>query len=104
MVRIKKFILMKMTEIYLEAAKRTLVFEDDAVFEGDFVRFRNISFLPKPVQKPYPPIWVGGESGPALRRTARYGDTWYPIGNNPRFPLGSIDRFAERVKRLRDCR
>ena len=35
-----------------------------------------------------------------MRRTARYGDTWYPIGNNPRFPLGSIDRFAERVKRL----
>ena len=89
----------QVTDEYLEAFK-ILWAEDDPVFEGDFVRFRNISFLPKPVQKPHPPIWVGGESGPALRRTARYGDTWYPIGNNPRFPLGSIDRFAERVKRL----
>jgi len=35
-----------------------------------------------------------------VRRTARYGDTSYPIGNNPHFPLGSIGRFAERVGRL----
>ena len=45
-------------------------------------------------------IWVGGESAPALRRTARYGDTWYPIGSNPHFPLDTIERFTARVARL----
>ena len=89
----------QVTDEYLEAFK-LLWTENDPVFDGEFVRFRNISFLPKPVQKPHPPIWVGGESSPALRRTARYGDTWYPIGNNPRVPLGSIERFKERVQRL----
>ena len=74
--------------------------EEDPEFDGEFVQFRNISFLPKPVQDPHPPIWVGGESAPALRRTARYGDTWYPIGSNPHFPLDTIERFSARVARL----
>ena len=58
-------------------------------------------FEPKPVQKPHPPIWVGGESGPALRRTAQLGDAWYPIGTNPAFPLDSLARFKASVARLR---
>jgi alkanesulfonate monooxygenase SsuD/methylene tetrahydromethanopterin reductase-like flavin-dependent oxidoreductase (luciferase family) len=53
------------------------------------------------VQKPHPPIWVGGESGPALRRTARIGDAWYPIGTNPQNPLDSLKRFKAQVDRLR---
>ncbi|MGB9649219.1 MAG: LLM class flavin-dependent oxidoreductase, partial [Stellaceae bacterium] len=58
-------------------------------------------FEPKPVQKPHPPIWVGGESGPALRRTARIGDAWYPIGTNPQHRLDSMKRFRAGVERLR---
>jgi alkanesulfonate monooxygenase SsuD/methylene tetrahydromethanopterin reductase-like flavin-dependent oxidoreductase (luciferase family) len=46
-------------------------------------------------------IWVGGESGPALRRTAKYGDAWYPIGTNPAFPLDSLKRFSAGIERLR---
>ena len=42
--------------------------KDAPKFDGNHVRFSNIGFAPKPVQKPHPPIWVGGESGPALRR------------------------------------
>jgi alkanesulfonate monooxygenase SsuD/methylene tetrahydromethanopterin reductase-like flavin-dependent oxidoreductase (luciferase family) len=53
------------------------------------------------VQKPNPPIWVGGESGPALRRTAKLGDAWYPIGTNPENPLDSLKRFKTQVARLR---
>ena len=53
------------------------------------------------MQKPHPPIWVGGESGPALRRTAKLGDAWYPIGTNPAFPLDSLARFKAGVARLR---
>jgi alkanesulfonate monooxygenase SsuD/methylene tetrahydromethanopterin reductase-like flavin-dependent oxidoreductase (luciferase family) len=53
------------------------------------------------VQKPHPPIWVGGESGPALRRAARIGDAWYPIGTNPQNPLDSLTRYKLQVARLR---
>ena len=74
--------------------------EDDPVFEGKYANFSDISFLPKPVQKPHPPIWVGGESSPALRRAATLGDCWYPIGTNPRFPLDSADLLRERINRL----
>ena len=70
-------------------------------FDGKHVRFSNIRLEPKPVQKPHPPIWVGGESGPALRRTARLGDAWYPIGTNPQNPLDSLKRFRTQVDRLR---
>jgi probable F420-dependent oxidoreductase len=70
-------------------------------FAGKHVRFDNILLEPKPVQKPHPPIWVGGESGPALRRTAQLGDAWYPIGTNPANPLDSLARFKAQVARLR---
>ena len=52
---------------------------------GKYAKFSNIFFQPRPVQKRVP-IWVGGESGPAMRRTARLGDAWYPIGTNPQQP------------------
>ncbi len=74
---------------------------DFARFAGEHVSFENIVFAHKPVQKPHPPIWVGGESGPALRRTARLGDAWYPIGTNPINPLDSLARFKANVGRLR---
>jgi probable F420-dependent oxidoreductase len=89
----------RVTDEWLQAFK-ILWTEDDPRFEGRHVRFAEISFLPKPVQKPHPPIWVGGESPPALRRTARYGDTWFPIGNNPHHPLDTAPRVAEGIRRL----
>jgi probable F420-dependent oxidoreductase len=89
----------RVTDEYLEAFK-ILWTEDDPRFAGRHVRFANISFLPKPVQKPHPPIWVGGESPPAQRRAVRYGDAWFPIGNNPRHPLDTATRLGEGIKRL----
>jgi probable F420-dependent oxidoreductase len=88
------------TDEYLDAC-RELWTKDDPRFEGRYVRFGNILFEPKPVQKPHPPIWVGGESGPALRRTARLGDGWYPIGTNPQYRLDSMKRLEAGVERLR---
>ena len=58
-----------------------------ASFAGEFYRFESLRCLPRPVQKPHPPIWIGGHSGPALRRVARYGDGWHPVGANPAVPL-----------------
>ncbi len=82
----------KVTDEYLEAFK-ILWTEDDPHFDGEHVQFGNINFYPKPLQSPHLPIWIGGESRPALRRTVRYGDAWFPVANNPRHPLNSIALF-----------
>ena len=51
--------------------------EDAPVHEGRFYRVRDIGCFPKPVQKPHPPIFVGGNSRPAIRRAAKYGQSWH---------------------------
>jgi probable F420-dependent oxidoreductase len=73
---------------------------DHPKFDGKYVKFKDVLFPPKPVQNPIP-IWVGGESGPAMRRTAAYGDAWYPIGTNPQFPMDTLDRFKAGAAKLR---
>ncbi|MDH3445905.1 MAG: LLM class flavin-dependent oxidoreductase, partial [Deltaproteobacteria bacterium] len=45
----------------------------------------------KPVQQPTIPIWIGGHSKPAIRRAARLGDGWHPIGGVPTIPLEPED-------------
>lgn len=89
----------KVTDEYI-AAFRELWTKDKPRFSGEFVKFDKITFAPKPAQKSIP-IWVGGESGPALRRTAKIGDAWYPIPTNPAFPLDSLKRFAAGAEKLR---
>jgi probable F420-dependent oxidoreductase len=88
------------TDEYM-AAFRELWTKDAPQFEGKYVRFDNIVMLPKPVQKPHPPLWVGGESPPALRRVAKVGDGWYPIGTNPQHPLDSLPRMRAGIERMR---
>ena len=61
--------------------------QDPASYHGEFYRFDSVRCLPHPVQKPHPPIWVGGHSKVALRRVARLGDGWHPVGANPAVPL-----------------
>ena len=52
-------------------------------FDGKYTRFSGLTFEPKPAQKPYPPIWVGGHSRAALRRAAEFGAAWHPINRPP---------------------
>jgi probable F420-dependent oxidoreductase len=73
---------------------------DNPRFDGKYVKFDDVVFTPKPVQQPIP-IWVGGESAPALRRTVRYADCWYPVGTNPQFPMNTISRFKTAIARFR---
>jgi probable F420-dependent oxidoreductase len=88
------------TDEYLQAF-RALWTEDNPRFDGTYVKFANINFAPKPVQKPHPPLWIGGESPPALRRAAKLGDGWYPIPANPQFPLDTFPRYRTALSRLR---
>ena len=91
------------TDEYLLAC-RALWTNEDPRFDGKYVKFANVFFQPRPVQKRVP-IWVGGESGPAMRRTAKLGDGWYPIGTNPAFRLDTLKRFQGGIERLhRYCR
>ncbi len=88
------------TDEYLQAF-RALWTQQHPRFEGNYVAFHNVVFEPKPVQKPHPPIWVGGESPPALRRAARLGNTWYPVGTNRQHLLNSLPRLAAGIERVR---
>ncbi len=57
--------------------------QDRATFEGRYVAFKDVTIFPKPVQKPHPPVWIGGRSEHALERTAAMGDAWHPSQINP---------------------
>ena len=79
---------------------RELWTSESPSFDGTYARFDGAPFLPKPFQSPHPPIWIGGESTPAMKRAGRLGDGWYPNGLNYRYPLDTPQRFAQAVARL----
>jgi probable F420-dependent oxidoreductase len=89
------------TDEYL-AALRALWTEDRVTFRGRFVRLEDAAFFPKPIQKPHPPIWIGGASAAAFRRVGRVGDGWLAV---PRAPaelardVAAIRREAEAAGR-----
>src|SRR3990172_6259004 len=71
-----------MTDEYLEAMQE-LWTKPAPSFAGKYTQFSGLTFEPKPAQKPYPPIWVGGHSRAALRRAAEFGAAWHPINRPP---------------------
>ncbi len=88
------------TDEYVRAF-RALWTEHKPLIDGRYVQVEGTMLLePKPVQRPIP-IWVGGESGPSLRRAARLGDAWYPIGSNQKALYDTLPRFAAGIVRLR---
>jgi alkanesulfonate monooxygenase SsuD/methylene tetrahydromethanopterin reductase-like flavin-dependent oxidoreductase (luciferase family) len=63
---------------------------------GEFFEFEPVKFEPKPIQKPHPPIHVGGETQAALRRAARLGDGWLGLHHSPESvvePVARLERF-----------
>lgn len=66
----------KRMDEYIEAI-RVAWTEDRARYSGEFVQFEGVVLNPKPVTPGGPPIIVGGDSAPAMRRAARMGDGWY---------------------------
>jgi probable F420-dependent oxidoreductase len=57
--------------------------EDEIAHDGEFFRFQPVGFLPKPVQKPWPPMLIGGDSKRAMRRAAELGEGWIPMSQTP---------------------
>jgi probable F420-dependent oxidoreductase len=78
-------------------ALRVLWREEEPEFHGQHLDFGPLHFDPKPVQPGGPPIIIGGESAPALRRAATLGDGWLGLGHSP-------DSAAEMVSKLRELR
>ncbi len=75
---------------------------DEPSFTGEFFSFDRLGFAPKPVQKPHPPIWVGGNSPGAFRRVATLGDGWHATSHAPEQVRASLDqlrRAAEEARR-----
>ena len=57
--------------------------DDPVTYEGRYYACKDVSFAPKPVQRPHPPLWVAGGSHAAIRRAAQYGDAFHPVEVSP---------------------
>jgi probable F420-dependent oxidoreductase len=89
------------TDEYIDAFK-VLWTERSPKFAGRYTSFDGIVLEPKPVQRPHPPLWIGGEGPAALRRAARVGDAWYPIGSNNKHLYDTLPRLEAGIARLRE--
>ena len=74
--------------------------EPEVAHDGEFFSFEAVAFEPKPVQKPWPPILVGGESQAALRRAALAADGWIGMGHTVESAAVSIEKLRE-LRKLR---
>ena len=82
------------TREYIEVMRK-LWTERRSSHQGEFVNFTSVLSYPKPVSEKGVPVWFGGESGPALRRVAEYGDGWFGFNLLP-------DQAAAKVKRIEE--
>jgi probable F420-dependent oxidoreductase len=90
----------RVTDEYVEAFIE-LWTKERSSYAGRHVNFSDAIFAPKPVQKPHPPLWVGGESAPAIRRTVKLGNVWYPGNNSQTKPLDTTARLAAGIAEVR---
>jgi probable F420-dependent oxidoreductase len=78
------------------ALMKALWTEPRVTFHGEFWQLENAPMEPKPFQKPYPRLWFGGASEPALRRAVRLGDGFFGAGST------STEKFAGQVQVVRE--
>jgi probable F420-dependent oxidoreductase len=88
----------KVTDEYLRLM-REMWTKEPAQFAGTYYRLPSVSALPKPRQKGGIPIWIGGHTDAALRRTGELADAWHPIGMRPPAMLLPPE-YAEKVKAI----
>ena len=91
----------KVSDEYLRILKKCWTL-DPVAHHGEFYSFEALHCIPRPVQKPHPPIWIGGHSRHSLRRVARLGDGWHPVGATSASPLppAEFEALQDRLKRL----
>jgi len=87
----------KLVRERIEAMKEVWT-KTKAEYHGEMVDFPEMMASPKPVQKPHPPILVGGAFPQAARRAVRYGDGWAPIAG--RGPDGDVDELLPRFHQM----
>lgn len=75
-------------------AMRAIWTQDEASYDGEFVKFDRIWSWPKPIQKPHPPIFIGGDAPRTLDRVLRYGDGWIPMLADRPEESRTDERFA----------
>jgi probable F420-dependent oxidoreductase len=89
------------TRIRLMAEKvailKTIWTQTKPEFQGEFQSFEPMMTWPKPVQKPHPPILVGGAMPYGARRAIAYGDGWIPLSGRGVDVLGQLPRFRQLV-------
>jgi probable F420-dependent oxidoreductase len=89
----------RLSNDYIRAIKAAWA-TDVPAYKGEYVNFAGATFSPRPIQKPHPPIWVGGSPGgvsaPAVRRCAELGDAWHPLA----LGLDDIEKSFARVRDL----
>ncbi len=85
------------TREYVEAM-RNLWSEENSSYRGEFVNFENARSFPKPVRGGKLPILVGGQTDPALKRAAEYGDGWCGFNLTPEETAQKIERLRELMK------
>lgn len=76
-------------------ALKTIWTESKPEYHGEFVDFPQMMTWPKPVQKPHPPIYVGGGFPHGAKRALAYGDGWMPVGGR-----GDLTQFGPRFRQL----
>jgi len=85
------------TDEYIRAMKA--IWEQPlASFEGKHISFKNAEVYPKPIQKPHPPVWVGGWMDQAAVRAGRYGEGWIPGWLSPQEMKRGCEILAQAAK------
>ena len=69
--------------------------KETAAYDGEIIKVPSMQTWPKPTQRPYPPILLGGAFPYAARRAIRYGDGWYPNASS-----GSPDDYMPRFRQM----
>lgn len=89
----------RITDEYIQAL-RSIWTQPHASFHGRFISFDGVEIFPKPLQKPHPPIWVGGWTPFSRDRAARLGDGWIPGWLSPQEMKENVEILRENARSL----
>ena len=77
-------------------AMKILWTEKDPKYNGKYFNFNGLQFEPKPIQKPYPPLLIGGTSRRAIERVVEHGDGWHALSQSPQDIAPVVNELRQR--------